>query len=544
MGDTAAAARAAHERRDWQAARDGFVAVDAALGLGADDAFLLADAAWWLGRVEESLAASERAYRLYLDGERPERAAMAAIHIAVDLLLRGDEVVGSGWIQRARRLLEDRPECAEHGYLGYLLGVEAQLGGNALEAVRDRAAEVSEIGRRQTDPNLVTLGILGQGRALVKLGRVDEGLRLLDETMVAVLTEELDPAWAGNVYCHLMSAYHELGDVRRARALTEATTSWLDTLPAAVLFTGICRVHRSQVLQATGSWDDAEFEATRVCEDLEDLHVASAAEAHYQRGELRRLRGDLAGAELAYEQARARGRDPHPGLALLHLAAGRVDLATAGIATAVASVEDPLARVRLRAAQVEIALAAGDLDLAESACAEVSELADRYRSDGFLATEQATRAACLLARDRSAAALPRARSASRAWRELGMPYEAARGGLLTARACEMLGDLDGARRELDAAGETFARLGATDAVATVASLRGRSRADDGLTTREVEVLAEVASGRTNRQIADRLFISERTVGRHLSNIFVKLDCSSRTAAAAYAHEHGLAPPRG
>jgi DNA-binding CsgD family transcriptional regulator len=535
-------ARAAYQRGDWQAARDGFAVAAADGGLSADDAFAHADAAWWLGRVDESLAAGEQAYRRYLEGDRPERAAMAAIHIAVDLLLRGDGVVGSGWIQRAQRLLEDRPDSVEHGYLTYLTRVEAALGGPDLDEVVESAARVADVGNRHRDANLVALGLLGQGRALVKQARMDEGLALLDEAMVAVLTEELSPEWAGNVYCHLMSACHELGDVRRAVAWTQATTSWLETLPAAVLFTGICRVHRSQVFQATGGWDEAELEAARVCEDLEHIHVASAAEAYYQLAELRRLRGDLAGAEVAYEEARTRGRDPHPGLALLQLAEGRALVAAAAIAAAVAGAEDPLTRLRLRAAQVEIALAAGDPDLAEDACSEVAELAGRYGSDGFVALQRTTRAACLLARGRPDAALPALRSACRIWRDLGVPYEAARTRVLTARACRALGDLDGARRELDAAVGVFERLGAVGDVAAVAELRGRTRTQDGLTRRELEVLAEVASGSTNRRIAERLFISEKTVARHLSNIFVKLDCSSRTAAAAYAYERGLVTP--
>jgi DNA-binding CsgD family transcriptional regulator len=540
MGDTRSAAREAYQRRDWQAARDGFAAAASVDALSADDAFAFADAAWWLGRVDESLAAGEEAYRRFLEGDRPERAAMAAIHIAVDLLLRGDGMVGSGWIRRAQRLLADRVDSAEHGYLTYLLEVEAALGGPAFDEVRTTAARITELGHRHGDVNLVALGILGQGRASVKQARVDEGLALLDEAMLAVLTEDLSPEWAGNIYCHLMSACHELGDIRRAVAWTQATTDWLETLPAAVLFTGICRVHRSQVFQATGGWDRAELEAAHVCADLEHIHVASAAEAHYQVAELRRLRGDPGGAELAYEAARARGRDPQPGLALLQLAQGEVEVAMAAITAAVASVEDPLARLRLSAAQVEIAVAAGDTDLAEAACAEVADLTGRYRSDSFVALHRTAQASCLFARGSAEAALAASRSACRSWRGLGMPYEAARAGVLTARACAALGDVDGARRELDAAGEVFERLGAVGDLAVVASLRDPAPAPDGLTPRELEVLAEVASGRTNREIADRLVISEKTVARHLSNIFVKLGCSSRTAAAAYAYERGLA----
>lgn len=542
MDEAVAGAREAYRRRDWRAARDGFAAAAAVGDLTADDAFAFADAAWWLGDTEESLSAGEQAYRLYLDGDRPARAAMAAIHIAIDLLLRGDDVIGSGWISRAERLLRDQPAGVEHGYLRYLLEVEAALGGPDFDAVIASARGVADLGRDHDDANLVALGILGQGRALVKQAHAAEGLALLDEAMVAVLTEELSPEWAGNIYCHLMAACHELGDIRRAVAWTDATTRWLETLPEAVLFTGICRVHRSQVLQAAGGWEQAEREAERVCHDLEHIHVASAAEAQYQRGELRRLRGDLAEAEQAYERARQRGRDPHPGLALLQLARGRQGAASAAIRTALASQTDPLVRVRLCAAHVEIALAAGDLETAEAACGEVEDTAAAYDSPGLVATALTARGAVLIGQRRPGPALAALRSACQRWWELGVPYEAARVGVLLARACAQTGDLDGAGRELDAAAQVFDRLGAAADADEVAVLRGQTRTADGLTARELEVLAEVASGSSNREIAAALVISEKTVARHLSNIFLKIGCSSRTAAAAYAFEHGLASP--
>jgi DNA-binding CsgD family transcriptional regulator len=540
MDEELAAARAAYRRRDWHAARDGLRAVAAVEQLSADDAFTLADAAWWLGRVEESLAAAEQAYRRYLDGDRPTRAAMAAIHLAVDLLLRGDEVVGSGWLRRAERLLEDQPDAVERGYLRYLLEVEAALGGPGFDAVVVAARQVRELGEHHGDPNLVTLGTLGEGRARVKQARTREGLALLDDAMVAVLTEELRPEWAGNVYCHLMAACHELGDIRRAVAWTDATSRWLETLPEAVLFTGICRVHRSQVLQASGGWQQAEREAAQVCQDLAHLHVASVAEAHYQLGELARLRGDAPRAERAYEQARRRGRDPQPGLALLQLTQGRPAPAAAALRTALAATTDALVRARLHAAQVEVAVAAGDLTTAEGACAEVEAVAAAYGGPGLHATARTVRGAVLLARGHAEPALVQLRAACRSWWELGCPHEAGRVGVLVARACRRLDDHEGADRELDVAAEVFDGLGAGVDAAEVARLQGRTRETAGLTGRELEVLAQVASGDTNRQIAETLVISEKTVARHLSNIFRKLGCTSRTGAAAYAHEHGLA----
>lgn len=539
-----AAAREAYGRADWSAARDGFVAAREQGELSPDDAVALAGAAWWLGRVEESLAAGEEAYRHFLHGQRPRQAAMAAIGIAVDLFLRGDDVLGSGWMSRAQRLLRDEPESVEYGYLSYITSVEAKLGAD-LDEVIDSARHVQGVGHRHADPNLVATGTLGEGRALVKRGRVSEGLALLDEAMVAVLADDLKPVWAGNVYCHLMSAYHELADIRRAAALTEATTHWLHTLPAAVLFTGICRVHRSQVFQIKGAWQQAEHEASRVCDDLREIHVGSVAEGHYQVGELRRMRGDLSGAEEAYQEAHRRGRNPQPGLALLLLAKGRAEAASTSIRAALAGEpHDRLAQFRLYTAALEIALAREDVATARSSFHELADIANTYDTSGLVAATRWAEGAVLLAEGRAEEALPVLRDACRRWRELNAPYEAARVGVLLVRACEQLGDTDAAQRELDAAAMVFDRLGAALDARRVATLRKRPGLSCGLTAREIEVLSLVAAGRTNREVAASLIISERTVHRHVSNIFRKVDLSSRAALTAYAFEHGLVAPRG
>ncbi|MGH7665635.1 MAG: helix-turn-helix transcriptional regulator [Gemmatimonadaceae bacterium] len=545
MGDVTPildAGREAYARRDWQGARDGFLAARDTGELSADDLHIWADAAWWLGLVDESLAAAEEAYRMFLQGTRPQQAASAAMTIAISLFLRGDDGAGSGWMSRAQRILRDQPECPEHGYVRYLLEVEAGLGGGDLDGVASSAREVQEIGRRQADPNLVALGILGEGRALIRQGRVVDGNELLDEAMVAVLGDELSPTWAGNIYCHLMAACHELADFRRAAEWTRRTTRWLESLPAAVLFTGICRVHRSQVFQTTGAWEQAESEAHRVCEDLANIQVASVAEGHYQLGELRRLRGDLAGAGRAYRDAHERGRDPQPGLALLRLAQGRIDTGAASIRAGLAGTTDRLARARLCVAQVEIAYAAGDLETARRASAELDETASDYGSSGLDAMARHARGAVLLAGGQAAKALEALRGACEGWQELHAPYETARVRLLLARAYDALGDSDAAARELDAAEAAFTHLGAILDSNNLATLRGHPRLPDGLTPREAEVLALVAAGKSNHDVATALSISRKTVARHLSNIFAKIDVSSRTQAAAYAFAHDLTPP--
>jgi hypothetical protein len=256
VGEVLQAARDAHRRHDWAAAREGFTAARAAGELAPADLDALADAAWWLGEVEEASAVLQEAYRRHLDEGRPGPAAMAAIGIGVNHLLRGDGVVGSGWLGRAQRLVADQPEGVEHGYLLYL-ELEGALSGDDPDAVTTTARRVREIGRRHADPNLLAAGDLFEGRVLVRQGRMAEGTALLDEVMLAVLSGELAPEYAGNVYCHLMAAFAELADVRRAAEWTEATGRWLATLPVAVLFTGVCRVHRSQVLQRKGAWSPA-----------------------------------------------------------------------------------------------------------------------------------------------------------------------------------------------------------------------------------------------------------------------------------------------
>jgi DNA-binding NarL/FixJ family response regulator len=549
LNEALQSSRGAFERRHWAQAYEGFSAARDHSELSVEDLFALGNAAWWLGYVDESLSINEELYRRYLNGDRPREAAMAAMEVAVNLFLRGDLTIASGWISRTRRLLQDQPEGVEHAYVLYLTEVEGPLGGiSAMEeadfqTMVSSARAVQEAGRRHNDPNLVTAGVLGEGRALVKKGRVAEGMRLLDEVMVSLLTDDLLPEWAGNFYCHLMAAAQEVADLRRAVDWMEATTKWLESLPPAVLFTGICRIHRSQVLQLKGAWQQAEMEAVRVCEDLAVMHVRAAAEGHYQVGELRRLRGDLEGAERAYQRAHEMGRDPHPGLALVLLGRGRVDAATASIRNSlVAEPSDRLVRARLCSALVEIAVASGDLELARDACAEIEKTASVFGSSGLEASALHARALVAFAEASPDEALPILRAVLKRWKEFDAPYESACIGLLLAETYSALQDADAVELELNACAAIFERLGATVEAGKVRALRAKPRLPDGLTRREVEVLSLVAAGGTNRAVAESLFISERTVERHLANIFIKAGVSSRTEAAAYAFKQDLAAP--
>lgn len=526
---------------DWAGARKRLLRAREQVALSGDELLMLGEAQWWLGDFDASLATTEEAVGRCLDEQQPRRAAMAAIVTGFNYMIRGEDVVGFGWIGRAQRLLADHPDCPEAGYLCYV--TEVQTGITLAfdpEALSASARAVHELGQRHGDANLVALGILGEGCALVRAGRVDEGLALLDEAGVMVGSEDLSPIWVGNLYCNLIAACQELADFRRAIVWTERTSRWLEGMPEAVVFTGVCRVHRAQVRQLTGDWPEAEREAARVCEELAGIDFVTVAEAHYQVAELRRLRGDLAGAEEAYRLAHHRGRDPQPGMALLRLAQGRLGDAAASIRTAIAATESPFSCLRLRAAQAWIALRAEDLETARAAAEEVERLAAAYPSAGFAATAAQTRGAVLLAAGRGEEALARLRDAHGRWQQLGARFDAAIVGALMAQTYELLGDADASAREREAATATLTQLGAAVDAEIVAGRRGRLAPPGGLTERQGEVLGLVAAGYSNREIATTLVISEKTVARHLSNIFATLGISSRTQAAAFAYEHGLA----
>ena len=471
----------AHGRRDWAVARAEFLAAgESGLELSAHDLDALGDCGWWLGLGEESMAAYEGAYRLFTRADQPRKAAMSAGGVAVTLFLRGDATLGSGSMARARRLLADEPECAEHGYLLYA-EVEGGLEWADLDSVLEGARRLQDLGRRQGDPALVAVGVLAAGRALVRKGEVREGLALLDEAMLAALSDELAPAFTGNIYCHLVAACWELADIRRAREWTAALERWLARLPAAVVFAGICRAHRAQLLLLQGDWTNAEREAQRVCAELADVHVAPVAEGWYVTGDARRLRGDLPGAEDAYSRSHHLGRDPQPGRAMLHLAHGRLGAAATSIRSALAAEpRGPLQLVRLWAAQVEIAMAAGDVATAREASACLDSAASTYAATGLVATASQARGAVRLADGDATAALAALRAACGLWSELAAPYDVACTRLLLARAYRAVGDEDASALELDAAEETFTRLGAVLDAERVPQQRALVALPDGL----------------------------------------------------------------
>jgi DNA-binding CsgD family transcriptional regulator len=506
-----------------------------------DDLERLAVAAFLAGRDEDSAGAWERAHQLCLHAGEAARAVRCAFWLAFGLLNRGEVARGGGWLARARRLLDEGGlDCVEQGYLLVPGAIQRFFAGD-VAAARASFDHVVALGERFRDPDLVTLGRTGQGRTLIQLGRLAEGMALLDEVMVAVMAGEVSPILVGATYCSVMDACQELFDLRRAREWTAALSHWCASQPDLVPYRGQCLVYRAEIMQLHGAWSDAAEEAQRACEWLSRPPGPDAGPAFYQRAELHRLRGEFARAEQAYRQASQLGRPPQPGLALLRLAQGQVEAAAAAVRRAVEEAQDRLGRAKVLAAHAEIMLAAGDVLAARAAADELTGVAADLDAPLLRAIAAQATGAVRLAEGDARAAAGALRRAWAAWQEVEAPYEAARTRVLIGLAYRALGDRDTAAMELDAARWVFRQLGAAPDVVRVEALvrEAAPEAAGGLTTREVEVLRLVAAGKTNRAIAADLFLSERTVDRHVSNIFDKLGVASRAAAAAFAVEHGL-----
>jgi DNA-binding CsgD family transcriptional regulator len=529
-------ARAAYAECSWLEAYEGFARAQETAPLAPADLELRATTARMLARDDEAVEILERAHHAYLERGETIRAAYCAGWIGMTLFFGGAVGPAGGWFARADRLLEEvAEETVAHGYALLPVMFRHRAAGD-LEAAVAVAAKAAQIGKRHRDPELMALAIHAQGHMLVLAGRVAEGLVLLDEAMVAVTTAELSPFVVGTVYCGVILACQEGFEVARAREWTLELTRWVERQRDLVAFTGRCLVHRAEILQLGGSWSEALVEARLAAERFVETKNAAAGLALYRQGELLRLRGEFKAAEQAYRNASRHGWEPQPGLAQLRLAQGRHDLALAAIRRASADVTEPLKRAALLPAEVEIALAAGEVDEARSACLELQDLARGYESAMLDAIVAQAQGAVALAEGDARSALARLRRAQRIWLELDAPYEVARTRELIAQACCALGDDEAGQLELDAARDVFERLGAAPDLARVFS---RADPTHGLSAREVEVLRLVASGKSNREIAATLIISEHTVARHVQNIYAKLGLSSRAAATAFAFEHQL-----
>ncbi len=499
-----------------------------------------ADAAWWVGELDDALALRQHAYAGFAAVGDGRSAAAVAVRLCFEHFERSEPSIAMGWLKRAEGDVHDMPPCVEQGYVCLAQTFVAQAGGD-LDSASNLAERAKEFGRRFGDRDLTAMTIHAQGRISIKAGMVKEGMALLDEAMTSVIAGELGPHFTGVIYCSVLEACLDIADVGRAGEWSDAAIAWCETMPPDAPFTALCRINRAQVAGLRGAWSEAETEASIVAEDVAYDPMAGAR-AFYEAGEIRRRIGNLAGAEASFTRAREIGFDAQPGMALLRFAQGKPDAALRSLRVAVAAEHDSVGRrARLLAAEVDVAVAMDDLAGARPAIDELETIAAASEVPALAAVAATARGTLRLAEGDTHGALERLRLACTIWQELRLPYEAALARKVCGLALKAAGDDDDAAIELRGALSAFERLGAVpDATAVRELLAEPMERPGGLTAREAEVLRLVATGRTNRDIAVELVISEHTVARHLQNIFAKVDVASRAAATAFAFEHGLA----
>lgn len=471
--DSLEAGRDAVKRHAWREAFDLLTDARAADGLAPEDLERLAEAAWWIGRIDDCIELRELAYAAYADAGNPRRAALIAIKLFFDHFARLAPSVAAGWSGRAVRLLETEPECPEHGHLARLY-TNVRMSVGDLDGALEHATRTLDIGTRFGDRDLQAFGLFDQGNVLVALGQVTDGMALLDEAMVAAVSGELGPYTTGVIYCAMITTCERLADYRRAAEWTDAAQRWCGRQSIAG-FPGICRVHRAEIMRLRGAWDKAEEEATLARDELRGFNLRATGEAFYQIGEIRRRMGDLAAAEDAFGQAHQLGTEAQPGLSLLRLAEGKLEAASSSIKSALADgSSDRLARGRLLPAQVEIAIASKDLGTARAATEELEAIARAYATAALEASAACARGALQLAEGDAAAAQQTLRLGFRLWQEVEAPYEAAQARVLLAAAYLAQSCLDEAALELQAARSTFERLGAVPDAARASDLLAAS----------------------------------------------------------------------
>jgi DNA-binding CsgD family transcriptional regulator len=535
-------ARDAYARHAWNDAFDAFSRAERAGSLRDEDLERYVWSAGLTDRGAELLRLFELLYQSRLEARDGLGAARAAFWLGFRLSALHEMGRASAWLARSRHLVESAGrDSVEQGYL-LLPEVHRYVAAGDIESAYRTAVAAATIGLRFGDADLLAFAQNQQGRALVQLGRYAEGLTQLDQAMLAATSGTLLPIFTGLIYCSVIECCQRLYAVDRAQEWTAALNSWCDAQPQLAAFSGTCRVHRSEILQLHGDWAGAVAEADRVVDRLRPGVVSEgAAAACYQRADIHRLRGEFPAAEAAYRRASEFGREPQPGLALLRLAQGRVSPAATTIRRVLESTTDALARVRYLPAAVEILTATGEIGGARVAADELDGVARRYPTATLGAMAGEARGTVLLAEGHAGDAVTALRNAFRVWQEVGAPYAAARVRVTIGLACRALGDEDGASLEWDAARAVFRDLGARPDLARLdeISRRARSARPGGLTARELQVLRLISTGKTNKMIGSELHLAEKTVDRHVSNIFQKLDVSSRAAATAHAYQHKL-----
>jgi len=533
--------REAFRQGDWGRTFTLLTSIDKESPLQPADLELLATAAFMTGRDRNCINSWSRAHQEYVDAKDLKKGAECAFWAGMVLFNMGEYAQGSGWFTRSHRLLDDIPKnCAEKGLILIPEALQQLQSGDTQKA-GELFIKAGKMEKQFNNPDLFTLSRLGLGQARILEEFFAEGTKLLDEAMVSVIAEETSPIVTGIVYCNVLSMCRKICDMHRAREWTAAMSRWCDSQSELVPYRGQCLVRRAEIMQLQGDWEDAMHEIEKAHELAGKSTPPAEGEAWYCQGELHRLQGDFSKAETAYRRANQMGRKPQPGLALLKLALDQPDAAAKAIRNVKLETRDPGKRSEILPSYVDIMLETGQLQEAQKASEELTGLAEKLESPYLNAIATRAEGQVLLEENKSREALGKLLEAWSALKRMEAMYESARTRVLIGLTYRALDAPGTAELELDAARWMFRQLGAAhDLSRTETFIRNSGKEKPhGLTPRELEVLCCLATGKTNKEIASELFISERTVDRHVSNILGKLNLPSRSAATAFAYKQNL-----
>jgi LuxR family transcriptional regulator, maltose regulon positive regulatory protein len=493
-------------------------------------------AAWWLDDAQTVFDARERAFRLYRErGDAPSAARMATWLAADQLDFSGAWAVASGWLQRSHRLLDPLEPGPDHGWLAFHEGYIAHLEGETATACK-HAKLAAELGRRFEVADLEMLGLALEGAALVATARVDEGMPRLDEATATALegqaTIPISSAWT---CCLLVSACISVLDYERAFAWCDRIAEFAERYGSRYML-AFCLTEYGAIDVWRGQWSDAEKRLQAGVETFSRSRPAWAPAPLVALAELRRRQGRAAEAEELLDQA-GTSSSAQLGRARLALDRGETLEAVELLERVLRQTSGRLSRFPACELLVRARIAHGELAEASEALEELRQLERLVRTPAFRAHVARAAGMVAAAAGDHAEARPQLEDAVDTFEASGAPYEAAGARIELATSLDALGRRREATHEAAAALESLLRLGAAADAARAQQLL--ETPDSTVTAREREVLALLAGGLTNRQIAERLVVSEHTVHRHVTNILRKLDLPSRTAAAAHAVRSGL-----